>query len=196
MGPSYYRGICVALALFVGVASGIEINEIRVDQPGNDSDEYFELVGTAGASLDGLSYVVIGDSANGSGVIEALIPLDGLLIPDDGFFLATEGTFSLNGEIPDLVTSLNFENGDNVTHLLVSDFSLDFALGDDLETSDPEDSVLDEMPWGSVLDAIGLVESTDFTAGGTEYFYGDFLGFNDIGPTADGFVPAHVFSHL
>lgn len=45
------------------------INEIRVDQPANDNDEYFELYGSSGTSLNGLAYLVIGDGPGGSGVV-------------------------------------------------------------------------------------------------------------------------------
>ena len=44
----------------------ITINEIRADQPGADNDEYFELIGDASASLDGLTYLVIGDGSTSS----------------------------------------------------------------------------------------------------------------------------------
>ncbi len=177
------------VAILCCPAQAIQINEIRIDQPSTDTDEYFELVGTPGDSLDGLSYLVIGDGpAGGSGVVEMAISLEGFSIPDDGFFLVAEQTFSLRGAIPDLVTSLNFENSDNVTHLLVSGLA-DEVLSTDLDF-DPDDGVLDLMPWGNVLDAIGLVESTDVSA--AAFYYGAALGFVDIGPSA-GFVPSHVF---
>ena len=45
--------------------NGVTINEIRIDQPSSDYDEYFELAGSSGTSLDDLTYLVIGDiSAN------------------------------------------------------------------------------------------------------------------------------------
>ncbi len=181
----------LAWAITAAGALALEINEIRIDQPGSDNDEYFELVGDPGESLDGISYVVIGDGVGDSGVIEALIPLDGLEVPDDAFFLGTESTFSLNGDLPDLVTPLNFENSDNVTHLLVEGFSFDFGVGDDLDTSD--DGQLDIEPWGSILDAISLVETAELPSAGAEHYYGDSLGFVDIGPTEDLFVPSHVY---
>lgn len=186
-----FRGIFLALTVLLGTAQAIEINEIRIDQPVDDIDEYFELVGGPGESLDGYSYLVIGDGPGGSGIIESLISLDGLSIPDDGFFLAGEETFSLHSGFPDLIVPLNFENGDNVTHLLVTDFSNLFALGDDLDTT--EDGMLDVLPWGSVVDAVGLVNSRDLSAGKNDFFYGEALGFVDIGPAPDGFVPAHIF---
>ena len=35
----------------------IVISEIRIAQPGQDTDEYFELRGPPGASLDGVTYI-------------------------------------------------------------------------------------------------------------------------------------------
>lgn len=185
--------LCVVIA-FGGISPAITINEIRIDQPSTDNDEYFELSGASGTSLDGLTYLVLGDgSSEDSGVIEAEIGLDAMEIPDDGFFLATESSFGaagtrFEGIVPDLVGSLNFENSDNVTHVLVSEFS--GAVGQDLDIDD--DGTLDDMPWDTVLDALGLVESPDLSAAASEHFYGVSLGFSDIGP--DGiFAPAHVF---
>ena len=60
--------------------SSFRISEIRIDHPGTDVDEYFELAGTPGESLAGLTYIVIGDSSGGSGCIEASIDLTGYLI--------------------------------------------------------------------------------------------------------------------
>ena len=165
----------------VASSGGVIINEIRIDQPGTDVDEYFELAGAAGTSLDGLTYVVIGDGAGGSGVIEAVVDLTGNSIGASGFFVAAEPTFTLG--VPDLVTNLNFENSDNVTHLLVTGFS--GAPGDDLD--DDDDCVLDSTPWTSVVDSIALIEEEN-PPGGTECHYGP----PTVGP--DGpFVPGHVY---
>ena len=162
----------------IGAQAQISLSEIRIDQPGTDSDEYFELAGTPGSALDGFTYLVIGDGTGGSGVIEAVVDLSGLTIGTSGFFVAAEGTFTLG--VADLVTSLNFENSDNVTHLLVQGFS--GANGQDLDTDD--DGALDTQPWTSVADCLALVED----AGSGELTYCT----NSLGP--DGtFVPGHAF---
>jgi hypothetical protein len=156
----------------------VNIHEIRIDQPGGDDDEYFELSGTPGASLAGLTYLVIGDGSGGSGVVENVTDLSGQGISTSGYFVAAEGSFNLGAA--DLTTSLNFENSDNVTHLLVSGFT--GSYGDDLDTDD--DGGLDAMPWGEIVDCVGLVETT---AGGDQ-LYCD----TQVGP--DGFyVPAQVY---
>lgn len=165
-------------SLPVTVYGQVVINEIRIDQPSTDNDEYFELSGPSGASLDGLTYLVIGDGTGGSGVIEAVVDLGGLTIPDCGFFVAAESTFSIG--TADLTANLNFENSDNVTHLLVEDFT--GSNGDDLDTND--DGTLDVIPWTSIVDEVALIE----TVGSGELVYSAV----QVGP--DGtFVPGHVF---
>ena len=156
----------------------VEISEIRIDQPGGDNDEYFELAGDAGDALDGLSYLVIGDGAAGSGVIEAVVDLTGSTVPGSGFFVAAEGTFTLG--TADLTANLNFENSDNVTHLVVRDFT--GVSSDDLDLDD--DGVLDTMPWAELVDCVGLIESV---GSGDQIYCADTVG-------PDGsFVPGHVF---
>ncbi len=137
-------------------ATGVVINEIRVDQPGTDNDEYFELFGAPGQSLNGLTYVVIGDGLGGSGIIETIVNLNGSVIPADGHFLAAEATWtSCNGSVPDLPltgNALNFENTDNFTHLLVAGFT--GTSGQDLDTDN--NCALDVTPWLGVVDLIAL----------------------------------------
>ncbi len=163
----------------------IRINEIRTDQPGADTDEYFELVTRVdGASLSGLTYLVIGDGPGGSGQIEAVVDLMGqAFVGGDPFYLVAEDSFSLGGVSPDLIRDLNFENSDNVTHLLVEAFS--GQLGDDLDADD--DGVLDAAPWMRVVDAVALVE----VGGPGDFVYAESLGFSEV--HASGFVPGHVF---
>ncbi|MEA5511546.1 endonuclease [Crocosphaera sp. UHCC 0190] len=156
----------------------ININEIRIDQPSTDNDEYFELTGTPGTSLNGFTYIVIGDGTGGSGVIEAVVNLDGSFINSNGFFVAAENTFTLG--TADLITSLNFENSDNVTHLLVEGFT--GTNGQDLDTND--DGVLDITPWTTVLDSVALLNSV----GSGDLVYSQ----TTIGPDGSS-VPGHVF---
>ncbi|MBN1261746.1 MAG: hypothetical protein JXB35_13805, partial [Anaerolineae bacterium] len=157
------------------------ISEIRIDQPSSDNDEYFELAGTPGMALDGLTYLVIGDGTGGSGVIEAVVNLAGQAIPASGYFVAAEATFTLG--TADLVADLNFENSDNVTHLLVNGFT--GSDGDDLDTDD--DGVLDITPWTELVDLIAVIEEEN-PPSGTEYHYGPPA----VGP--DGaFMPGHAY---
>ena len=185
------------------------INEIRLDQGGADNDEYFELAGAPSESLDGLSYVVIGDGTGSGlgGAVESIIGLSSLVIPADGYFLAVEDTFTGGGS-PDLTLSgsgmsqtLNFENSDNVTHLLVRGLNAAIHAGDgfggsatDLDVNDDGiidatgdwdgDTVDDGAPWAAILDSVALSENVPME----DLVYSSTI----VGP--DGtFLPGHVF---
>jgi hypothetical protein len=172
--------LCTGVFATSAIAGGIQFNEIRTSLPGDDEpSEYFELSGPASSSLGGLTYIVIGDSTlNGSGVIESIADLSGNSIQADGFFLGTESVYTLGGT-PDAFFSLNFENDDNVTHLLVTGFT--GVLDQDLDTND--DGVLDVTPWTSIVDDVAMVgpTSTDLVYTATQ-----------VGPDG-GFVPGHIY---
>jgi len=176
--PMVAFALSLGLILPVADTSALQINEIRIDQPGADNDEYVELFGDANQSLDGISYIVIGDGAAGNGTLDAAINLSGLSLNANGLLLLSENTLSL-GAI-DQVRTLNFENSDNVTHALISNTTL--AAGDDLDSDD--DGVLNTGIEAQIIDSIALVE----TPNSGEAFYGSVT----VGP--DGtFVPGHVF---
>ncbi|MBK6919628.1 MAG: hypothetical protein IPH07_19695 [Deltaproteobacteria bacterium] len=168
---------------FAPTPQDFHINELRVDQDGTDNDEYVEIVGPPGAALDRLAYVVLGDSPTGS--IESVTYLGGRFIPSDGVFLLAENTLSLG--TPDQVGSLNFENTDTVTHMLLRDFS--GALNGDVDTND--DGTLDVTPWSSVDDVVTLVNATS-----TEFDYGpgaSCVAGTDCNSIATGSGPFQVF---
>ena len=173
--------------LLVAAAGAVSINEIRIDdQTGaaipDDPSEYFELYGLPGESLNGLTYVVIGDVNNESGRIDEVVPLGGQRIPTDRAFLVAGGNFNLPG-VRDMTLNLNFEDSDNVTHLLVRGFTGRVGQG-----LDPDgDCTLDVRPWAAVVDGIALQEEGNRT----ECHYGEDLGLPILGP--DSFsVPRHV----
>jgi len=167
----------------------IRINEIRIDQASTDVDEYFELAGPPTTPLTGLTYVVIGDATTPScGAIESVTPLDPYTIQADGFFAACKSaTPALTGYDALGVTSITFENNDNVTHMLVSGFT--GAVGGDIDTNN--DGVIDVTPWTAIVDRIGLLEDAVPICGGAdadEFVYSP----TTVGP--DGaFVPGHSF---
>ena len=134
------------------------INEIRTDQLASDLDEYFELAGDPGESLTGYAYLVIGDDPEaGGGFLEAVIDLSGLSIAADGVLSVGEDASIPCGEIDvALPGALDFEDSDNVTHMLVSGFV--GAVDTDLDTDD--DGVLELEPWTAVIDAVALIETT------------------------------------
>jgi hypothetical protein len=164
------------------VVPAVVIHELRVDQPGDDNDEYFELAGPPGTSLNGLTYVVIGEGATtGSGTVEYAQSLDGQSVPADGYFLAGGGDDLDNrvlGVTVDLQLNPAFENGVGVTHLLVAGFT--GSVGDDLDTND--DGALDARPWATTFDAVGLSDDTP-----SDVVHAVALGFVDL--PADGTAP-------
>ncbi len=171
--------LMVSLLLAPMVANALNINEIRVDNGGTDTDEYFELAGTAGLDLTGYFYIVIGDGTGGSGVLESISDLTGLAIAADGYLsVHKDGTTGTCASY-DAEVTLSFENSDNTTHMLVT--NLTGILQDDLDTND--DGVLDTTPWDSIVDSVSLIESV----GTGDLVYGE----NSVGP--DGiYAPAHV----
>ncbi len=173
-------GALFILIMITFNASGqVSLSEIRVDQPGPDTDEYFELAGPPGWNLADQTYLVIGDGTGGSGVVEMALSLSGLTIPENGFGLVAESGFSL-GPTPDLVATLNFENSDNVTHLIVTGFN--GSVGEDLDIDD--DGFLDYQPWTGEVDCLAILDSAD---GGDLTYCA-----TSIGPDG-GSSPAHVY---
>jgi len=162
----WFFGLSVACLSALGAqsASAVAINELRNDHLGADTNEYFELAGTPGESLNGLTYIVIGDTspalpgggAVNTGAIEVVIPLDGMVIPADGIFLAVESIYvGAEAADADLVTTLNFENSDTMTHLLVSGFT---GADGDLIDSDRDGLINPVLPWTSIVDGVTLEE--------------------------------------
>jgi len=165
-----------------GGTDALHINELRIDHSGADDNEYVELGGPASTSLDGYSYIVIGDGTGGLGVLETVIDLTGLAIAEDG--LLSIGKVEMNIGVPDvIIDGLYFENSDTVTHLLVQ--GLTAVLGDDLDAED--DGILDDVYWASEADSVGL---QDADSDGTIYglLYTDTI----IGPNGI-YPPAHIF---
>jgi MYXO-CTERM domain-containing protein len=165
------RSVGLAFGLLGASASGSAmagsptlLTEIRVDQPGTDNDEFFEIAGSPGFNFNEISLVVIGDGSGGSGVIDEIVDLTGLVMPPAGFVVIAESTFTL-GDV-DLEVVMNFENGDNMTFLLVEGVTA--AVGDDLDTND--DGVLDSEPWKLLLDLVAFSEPENPSGG--IYHYG------------------------
>ena len=177
----------IALALGLLLAGSLRadplISEVRIDQPGPDRDEFFELSGQPGSSLDGLVYLVVGDGddAAGCGVIEELVRLDGQRLDDQGLFCVAE---PLAGGYVHLRRELNFENNDSVSHLLVRGARV--ALGDDLDRDD--DGRLDRTPWDRLVDAIALREGVAASCSGDEHVYAA----TSLAPER-GFVAGHAY---
>ncbi|MEX0321420.1 MAG: choice-of-anchor J domain-containing protein [Puniceicoccaceae bacterium] len=223
-----YRSTKLATLLSAAVLSctsvfALQINEIRNDEPGGtDSNEFIELKGDPQESLDGLWYIVIGDHTSfgsddgenipnkAGGVVEFAVKLDGYSIPDDGHFLMTTTNMAIDAlgvgltDVDFLIPEINFENSDNITHMLVRGYNSYETEGrevtnyadqyDDLavDIDDDDDGVPNAtLPWIEVIDAVGLVEVPN-DQGPEEPVYGAAFGGADVGPNGS-FTPGMVY---
>lgn len=152
------------------------LSEVRVDslEPNKDV-EYVELMGVPGTPLDGYSIVVIGDGdddigpiAMDSGVIEAVVPLDGYAIGADRTLLIHSS--GLLWVTPDVVADLRLEDVDNLTVLLVQGAKC--WSGQDLDVDD--DGTLDETPWSEIADGVAIACGTPGVV--SEWTYAETFG--------------------
>ena len=145
-----------------GSTIALAFSEVRTKQYGADVDEYVEFIGTPGASLAGLVYVVLGDrAASGTtpadyvGHVEMALPLDGAVVPVDGRLVIAEPTvtFPLNVDWVTPADGLNFEdNSTSRTHLVVSGWI--GQVNTDLDTNN--DGTLDTTPWSGVVASLAF----------------------------------------
>ena len=180
------------LAFLANHASAdVVLNEMRIDQPGADNDEFVELYSATGMSLDGITFIILQD--NGS--IDGAVDLSGFSINSGDVFLIGENDpLPTSGATPDFIATLNLENGENSSYMLVDGFT--GSQGDDLDADD--DGVFDAaLPWNSILDGISLLDDEDtILDGGTEDIdYSAALGLGTLGP--DGpFYPGYVYASV
>ena len=169
-------------------APDLVINELRTDNSGVDTQEYLEIYGAApDYSLNRLWLIVLGDLGgnDASGNVDRAYDLGGNTATGNYFLIANDGIFDVTA---DYSAGTNiFENNDSITFLLVTDFT--GATNTDLDTDN--DGVLDSMPWGSILDAVSIIQPGDPAVDGVGY--ATSLGFMNAEVTSDdGFTPAHV----
>jgi len=120
------------------------INEVVIDNPGGDVQEYVEIFGEPNTDYSDFTLLILeGDTSGNEGTVtiaEALGTTDA-----NGFILIEPGTL---------------QNGSQ-TLVLVDTFA--GAQDDDLDTDD--DGVLDTTPWTAVQDIVALGDEGYFDAG-------------------------------
>ncbi len=136
------------------------ISEMRIDQQGDNTEIYVELSGPPGASLDGLSYVILGDEVqtgvpSSNGRVQLAVDLTGHSIGANGTFLM--GKSRMTVAEPDLEPEyFCIHRIGNCTHFLVSGFSGYLGLDCDLFNT----GFLQIQPWTKVIDSLSLRRST------------------------------------
>ncbi|MBX3355923.1 MAG: hypothetical protein KF724_09520 [Phycisphaeraceae bacterium] len=136
------------------------ITEIRLSQVGDPVDQFIELSGPPGMSLNGLTYIVIGDEVqtkvpSPQGRIQNVVDLSGHQIGANGTFVIAKASYTLGKA--DAIMDQPIRKIGNSTHLLVSGFN--GYLGQDLDFFDAGE--LDWEQWDSVIDSVGLRRTAD-----------------------------------
>jgi thermitase len=178
------------------------ISEIRTgDPPPNEDDvsEYFEMYNDSSDtySLSNLTYIVIGDKDDedpvNSGVIDECVWFNHweTVLGQDFYTTAdSEYTWYWDWIVPDYETELLFENGKNVTHMLLLHGNFEENCQDHCDLDLNDDGELDYKPWLKVLDSVSIKkDSGDAPSDGMAWWYSDFT----IGPDHEGYAPSHVY---
>lgn len=150
-----------------GISQTPYIRAVMIHPPISGNNEYFEIAGTPGASLDNIWFLVIDGDGAETGKIDAAINLTGYTLGTNGILLCRE-----NALLPDptsgtnIVSNLTLDFKEQTqTFLLVSGFA--GMLNEDLDTSD--DAVLDVSPWVSVLCAVSTYDGVGVNSDNDDY---------------------------
>lgn len=150
------------------VAVALVINEVLASHAGTDTTEFLELYGAPGASLNGLSLIVVEGDVGGAGTIDRRIDFG------PGDMLGTNGFFLIGN--PGLGTNYAVTPNLNIANDFFENSSLTVAL---VETS--------SLSGGSISGGEVVVDSVALTDGGAgDTFY---LGAPVLGPDGS-FFPA------
>ena len=126
----------------------VTLNEIWADDAGGDQVEYVELFGTPGASLSGLSLIVVSGGTGFENQVVYSYEFTTEVIPNDGFFVIAAG---LDSEA-DVIEPINFLPNFAVTYALVP--TADFFTEDGELTVASQEA----LP-NSVIDAVAVSDA-------------------------------------
>jgi len=137
--------LLVAFAVCIAVpAYGLQINEWVSNDISTDDYEFIELYGSPGEDLTGLSIILI-EGESTKGMIDQVINLDGYFTDAAGYFVVGDPLV-----LPDLeMTPGWIENGGN--NIILVEGLLQ-TLGTDI---DFDDDCVEDLPIGTVIDAVG-----------------------------------------
>lgn len=137
--------------LLVNANAQFVINEVDADQPAADTQEFVEIYGTPGASLDGYLLVFFNGNADGSGVNSYLtVDLTGNTIPASGYFVYGNAAVA---NVNLIATDNSIQNGPDAVALIQ-------APAASWPTATPASNVgvIDALVYGTAdVDATGLI---------------------------------------
>lgn len=133
-----------AICLIAPASYGLVINEWVSNDISTDDYEFIELCGAPNDVLDGLSIILI-EGESTKGMIDQVINLTGYTLDANGYFVIGDPLVN-----PDLEMAPGFiENGGNTIVLV---YGLLQPLGTDIDT---DDDCVEDLPIGTVIDAVG-----------------------------------------
>lgn len=156
---------CCVAALFVHSAEAVVINEFWADDNSSDTNEFIELFGSPGESLNGLSLIVVDGDTSGNVLsgnfrrVTVQIDFTSEVLDSNGFFMIGGGPdISV-----DLSQSVGFLQNGSQTYALVD--TLDIAF--DPNDTDELTQVAVDAITANLTDAVG---TTDGSSGDLVYF--------------------------
>jgi len=189
-------------ALVVPAAAQVHLNEIYASHSGLDDQEFIELIGTPGMSLDDHALLIVEGQDPVNATLDVVIDLTGLSIQADGFFVA--GTTAVGTTFPgeldlDIGTDNIIENGTQTYYLLEANSPTDIAnlqamIGNSVLNIGETTTI---PTFGTILDNVG-VQGPD-SSGGDVIYDGalvvgpDVAGFDLLSGFIAPFTPAGYF---
>ena len=141
-------------------SSVVVINEVNADNPGNpDTQEFVELYGPAGYSLNGMVMVFFDGAADTSYLA---IDLDGYALNDQGFFLVADSAFA-GADMYFTTAIASIQNGTDAVALYMADTS-DFPTGTPATYNNLLDAVVyftNDQDDPGLIAALGLYASSN-----------------------------------
>ncbi len=140
----------------------VKLNELNVNPPGTDTPrEYVELIGTPGASLNGVYFVSIeGDVSANEGNVTYLLDLSGRVLGSNGLlFIGSTGAYTIPNATTFVDGGATFATGGALQNG-ANTFALIYSGSQAITASDydPTDSGALTLPGGAVLlDSVGWV---------------------------------------
>ncbi len=168
------------LLFAASIAQGqdVRLNEIYASMSGTDFDEYIELIGTPGTSLDNFLVCTVEGQLPVAGDLDRVWDLTGTTIPASGYFVMSNTGSAIPNQNFDLANgphlggaSDNIENGAQTVYLVQAATALATSqLVNNIYATniDPDgdlNTVLADLPVYTIIDAIGMYDGDSVADG-------------------------------